>query len=755
MMLLRGLCSAAWGGRTIFRRILKRYKWVHLLALGVLIGVVVLRVADPAALQVFRFKIFDLYQRAEPREITKQPVVIIDIDEESLAEIGQWPWPRTVIAQLITKLIIDYKVPAAALDIVFAEPDRTSPNLIAANVSGLDESLTSALSSLPSNDDVFAHAIKAAGRVVLGQSTTSREVAGEDDRKSVKASIGVRAAKGVDPKNFVFSFSGLVRNLEVLEKAAAGIGVFTFKPSHDGIVRQVPLVMRVGDQFYPALSLELLRVATGQKTIMIKADVAGISSVVMKGFEVPTTRNGEFFLRFAPHTRDRYVSARDVLNGTLPPERLAGHMALIGTSAVGLLDIKATPVDDAMPGVELHAQLLENVLTKSFLTMPNWALGAELIALVIVGLLMIALVPFLGSLYTLLLGMILIFGLLGLSWYMFSSLGLLLDMVYVALVASLIYGVMTYLNYMREERERRQVRGAFSRYMSPALVEQLAQDPTRLKLGGEMRDMTLLFCDIRGFTTISEQFDAAGLTRFINRFLTPMTELILARRGTIDKYMGDCIMAFWNAPLDDPDHAKNGVRSALAMVDGVKALNAQLKSEAETEQRKFVPINIGIGLNSGMVCVGNMGSDMRFDYSVLGDDVNLASRLEGQSKTYGTDNVIGENTRTKIEGFACLQLDRIQVKGKTVPVDIYTCLGDEALAATPEFKSLQERHKEMFTTYRMRDWAAMRRKLAECRALAKDQRLTTLYDLYEERLGSYEAAPPGESWDGVYVAKSK
>lgn len=720
-----------------------------------LIGVVALRVADPAPLQVFRYKIFDFYQRAEPRELTKQPVVIIDIDEESLAEIGQWPWPRTVIAKLITKLLVDYKVPAAAFDIVFAEPDRTSPDLIASNVAGLDPSLTSALENLPSNDEIFAQAIKDTGRIVLGQSTTSRDVAGADDRKSVKASIGVRAAKGVDPKAFVYSFSGLVRNLEVLEKAAAGIGVFTFKPSLDGIVRQVPLIMRVGEQYYPALSLELLRVATGQKTIMIKADTAGVSSLVLKGFEVPTTMNGEFFLRFAPHTRDRYVSARDVINGTLPLDRLAGHMALIGTSAVGLLDIKATPVDDAMPGVELHAQLLENVLTKSFLTRPNWSLGAELIALVVVGLLMIALVPFLGALYTLALGVVLMLGLLGASWYLFSSLGLLLDMVYVALAASLVYGVMTYLNYMREERERRQVRGAFSRYMSPALVEQLAQDPSKLKLGGEMRDMTLLFCDIRGFTAISELFDAAGLTRFINRFLTPMTELILSRRGTIDKYMGDCIMAFWNAPLDDPDHAKNGVRSALAMVDGVKALNAQLKAEAEAENRKFVPINIGIGLNSGMVCVGNMGSDMRFDYSVLGDDVNLASRLEGQSKTYGTDNVIGENTRTKIEGFACLQLDRIQVKGKTVPVDIYTAFGDETLAATPAFKALEERHKEMLTAYRAQDWKAARRKLGECRALDPEGRLKTLYDLYDERIETYEAAPPGDGWDGVYIAKSK
>ena len=718
-----------------------------------LAAVVLLRVFDPAPLQVFRAKIFDIYQKAEPREFSHQPVVIIDIDEESLAEIGQWPWPRTVIADLIRKLLVDYKVPAAAFDIVFAEADRTSPDLIAKSVSGLDQSLRDTLVGLPSNDDVFARVIKESGRIVLGQSTTSRAIVGEATRKSVKASIGVRAAKGVDPNAFIYDFAGLVRNLPELEAAAAGIGVFTFKPSIDGVVRQVPLVMRVGQQYYPALSIELLRVATGQKTIMVKADRAGISSLVMKGFEIPTTQNGEFFIRYAPHTRDRYVSAKDVLNGSLPLERLAGHMALIGTSAVGLLDIKATPVDDAMPGVELHAQLLENVLTKTFLQRPNWSNGAELVAIIFISLLMIGLVPFLGAVYTLIVGVGSTAGLLGLSWYLFAEAGLLLDMVYVAIATFLVYAALTYLNYMREERERRQVRGAFSQYMSPALVKQLAEDPSKLKLGGEMRDMTLLFCDIRGFTTISEQFDAEGLTRFINRFLTPMTRIILGQRGTIDKYMGDCIMAFWNAPLPDLDHAKNAVRSALDMVEGLKVLNDALKAEAEG--RKFIPINIGIGVNSGIVCVGNMGSDLRFDYSVLGDDVNLASRLEGQSKTYGTDNVIGENTVAKIPGFAYLKLDRIQVKGKTLPVDIYTVLGDEIYAARPGFHALAERHKEMLNAYLAQDWSAVRRKLGECRAFDNDGRLKTLYELYEERVASYEAAAPGAGWDGVYIAKTK
>ncbi|MGD9537243.1 MAG: CHASE2 domain-containing protein [Alphaproteobacteria bacterium] len=728
---------------------------MHLIALCVLAALVGLRWADPAPLQVFRNKVFDLYQRAQPREFTKQPVVIVDIDEESLAEIGQWPWPRTILADLVRKLLVDYRAPAAAFDVVFAEPDRTSPDLIADRLDDLDEALRLKFKQMESNDEAFARAIRDTGRIVLGQSTSSRPIEGEDTRKSMKASFALKASKGVDVLQQVYAFSGLVRNLKPLEDAAAGLGVFTFKPSIDGVVRQVPLILRVEDQLYPALSIELLRVATAQSTILVRADSAGINLIALKGMEIPVTDHGEFFIRFSPHTRDRYVSAKDVLSGALPAERIAGHLVLIGTSAVGLLDIKATPVDDAMPGVELHAQLIENILAREFLQRPNWSIGAEIVAIALIGLLMIGLVPFLGAIYTLLLGFVSIAALLGLSWYTFSSLGLLLDMAYVAVATFLIYVVLTYLNYMREERERRQVRGAFSRYMSPALVEQLAQEPGRLKLGGEMREMTLLFCDIRGFTTISEQFDAEGLTRFINRFLNPMTGIILERRGTIDKYMGDCIMAFWNAPLDDPDHARNAVRAALAMVEGVKALNRELKAEAEAESRRFIPINIGIGLNTGTVCVGNMGSDLRFDYSVLGDDVNLASRLEGQSKTYGTDNVIGEHTAALVGDFACLLLDRIQVKGKTVPVDVYTVLGDESYAARPAFQALRARHAEMLAAYRRQDWAAMRRALEACRTLDEEQRLTVLYDLYAERLADYETATPDENWDGVYVAKTK
>lgn len=304
------------------------------------------------------------------------------------------------------------------------------------------------------------------------------------------------------------------------------------------------------------------------------------------------------------------------------------------------------------------------------------------------------------------------------------------------------------------KRQREFINSAFARYLNPQLVKQLSNDPSKLTLGGESRDMTLLFCDIRGFTTISEKFDAQGLTRFINRFLTPMTDLILANRGTIDKYMGDAIMAFWNAPLTDEEHALNGCRAALAMRERLAELNRQWRMDAEAQQQTFIEVNIGIGLNSGMCCVGNVGSDQRFDYSVLGDDVNLASRLEGQSKTYGVDIVIGQNTARAATSLAILELDAIKVKGKTQPVQIYALVGDEKMAADEGFRALKAEHEAMIEAYRRQDWKHAVQHLERCRDISPPLMLG-LYQLYEERIADYLETPPPVDWDGVYVALTK
>ncbi len=741
-------------------RWVRAIRTIHIIAFGILAAFVVLRVFDPSPLQTLRLKVFDLYQQIEPRDPeTKYPVRVIDLDEASLAAYGQWPWSRTLVAELVDKLT-EYQTGPIGFDIVFAEPDRTSPGLIAGSLPGIDDETREALEQLPSNEEILAAAIARSGRVVLGQSTKSVPDPVELERISVKANFATKSTRGsqfTDARQTVLTFRGLVRNRPELEETAKGIGLFTIKPEQDGIVRRVPMIVAVGDNLYPSLTVEMLRVATGGPTIAVSLNHGGMVGVIVhKQFPIiPTDNLGRTWVHYTPHDPERFVSAKDVLEGAVPPELLAGHFVLIGTSAIGLQDIRSTPVDDAVPGVEIHAQLLETILAQSFLSRPGFVAGAELFALIFVGLLLIILVPILGPVWTLLLGGGVSVGLIGFSWWLYIDAGMLFDMFYGAIAAGILYATMTYMNYMNEEAQKRQVRSAFSHYMSPALVEQLAKDPSKLTLGGEMREMTLLFTDIRGFTPISELFDAEGLTSFINRFLTPMTEIILDRRGTIDKYMGDCIMAFWNAPLDDETHVANACRSALEMKERLVLLNDELEAQAKAEERRFIPIRIGTGLNTGECCVGNMGSDMRFDYSVLGDTVNLASRLEGQSKTYGADVVLGETTHSQVPEFATIELDLIQVKGKTVPVRVFSLLGDETMAQSAEFQTLAERHGEMMAAYRAQDWAVCRRKIGACRELDFLGKLDVLYKLYDERVADYEAAPPGDDWEGVFIATSK
>jgi adenylate cyclase len=364
-------------------------------------------------------------------------------------------------------------------------------------------------------------------------------------------------------------------------------------------------------------------------------------------------------------------------------------------------------------------------------------------------------VPWLGAKWTAMIFLITALSSGGTSWYLFSEHKLLLDASYAIVSILLIYTTLTYTGYAREEVKRRQTRDAFSKYLSPDQVKRVAENPDALQLGGVQRDLTLLFCDVRGFTTISEQFDAVGLTKLINKLLTPLTNVILDRHGTIDKYMGDCIMAFWNAPMDVERHAYYGCQSALAMMAEMAPLNERLKVEAEEEGRKHIPLKVGIGLNSGPAVVGNMGSELRIDYSVLGDTVNLAARLEGQSKAYGVDIVIGQSTQSQIPEYATLFLDNIKVKGKSEAVTIYCLVGAEDVAESRDFKTLEQFHTQMIEAYLDQDWSKAAKRLKECRMLCTPYGIDGFYDLYESRIIDYQTNNPGIDWDGVFIATSK
>ncbi len=342
-------------------------------------------------------------------------------------------------------------------------------------------------------------------------------------------------------------------------------------------------------------------------------------------------------MHYAHRDPSIYVSAVDVLDNRVPQDKIAGKLILIGTSATGLNDIKTTPVSPAMPGVEIHAQVLESALTRAVVAQPNYGIALEFFSALILGLLVIAFAPNFGPTTLVLVGGLFATVLAGTSWFFYIQHKLLLDFTYPLMSTTAIYATLIFASFVREQSQRRQIRSAFGQYLSPALVEQLTQSPEKLVLGGESREITIMFSDVRGFTTISETYkdDPQGLTRLMNRLLTPLTNAILARKGTIDKYMGDAIMAFWNAPLDDKEHHLNACEAAIDMIARIDELNKVREQEAEEEGLVFLPLNVGVGLNTGNCVVGNMGSDVRFDYSAYGDSVNLASRLEGQSKEYG------------------------------------------------------------------------------------------------------------------------
>jgi adenylate cyclase len=719
-----------------------------------LFALVPLRIADPLPIEELRLRTFDLFQVLRPREQKVRPVVIVDIDEASLREIGQWPWPRTVIADLITRLRAAGAV-AVGFDVIFAEPDRMSPAVAAGSFRGLDAETREKLAALPSNDAVLAEAIKRVGGIIVGETGAAQAAPRAEGENAPQTGFAI---VGPNPRPFLVTFPGLLRNIPPIEQAAAGRGMFSIDPEPDGIVRRVPVVMEAQGQLAPALTMEMLRVVSRAGAILIRADQAGVKTVAVPGLEVPTDGRGRFWVYFNKRDPARSVSATDVLNGRVAPDRLRGRLVLIGTSATGLLDIKTTPVQPDMPGVEVHAQILENILTKSLLASPGYAIGAEIIAAVVFGLAIIVAAPMLPAAIVVALGAALIAGLIGISWYFFVEHHLLIDFTYPLISCWLIYLVLTFVNYFREQQQRQQIRSAFGFYLSPPLVEQLARSPEKLVLGGEERRMTILFSDVRGFTTISEHYkdDPQGLTQLMNRFLTPLTNAIIERKGTIDKYIGDAIMAFWNAPVDDDEHEANACDAALEMLARAEVLNGELKREAEASGGVYMPLRIGIGLNSGPCVVGNMGSDFRFNYSVLGDTVNLASRLESRTKDYRLSLVIGSRTAERAkEKFATMEIDLIQVKGKKQPELVFTVLGRAEVSEDPRCNELRDLNTQMLAAYRKQQWDEAERLIDRCRKLAGGFGVDGLYEMYKERIAVYRAEPPPADWTGVYEAESK
>jgi adenylate cyclase len=739
--------------------------FIRLIPIIILIFTIILRLFDPNIVKRERLIIFDIYQSLQPRVYKPLPVKIIDIDDESLKKIGQWPWSRTTISQLITNLT-NAGTNTIGFDIVFAEPDNTSlHNTLPLWENILPESelrhLKDKLINVPTHDEALAQVI-AKTQVVLGFAFIQQP---NKTKPIIKSGISI---SGASPKEtllkFQGKFEGAVKNLTLFEQAASGNGSFNINPEIDSIVRRLPLIYRSNDNYYPSLVLELLRVSKGASSIIIKTQQGNANNpVIVENIKVgdsiiPTDINGNLLLYYTDDVPQRTIPAWKILENKVSANELSGNIVLIGTSAAGLKDQRPTPLNPFAPGIEIQANALEQILTDSYLYRPDWLAGLEITVMAVVGLFLIRFMTRFGSI-SVVITLLFISIIIAISWYAFKYYHWLIDPVYPSSTILIIYFIVSLLNYFKSESERKYVRNAFSHYISPVLVEKLVKNTEVLKLGGEMRDMSVLFCDIRGFTSISERLDAEHLTQFINQFLTSMTQVILNEKGTIDKYMGDCIMALWSAPLEDSDHALNACTAALKMLEVLTIFNDQQKVMAEQENRPFIEVHVGIGINSGICCVGNVGSNIRFDYSVLGDNVNLASRLEGQSKNYGVNIIISEYTLASIkarhqdEDFAILELDLIRVKGKLQPVRIYTLLG-ATVAHSNDFLTLAEMHCNMMNSYYLQNWQEVLLLIARCQTLNRFE-LSDFYQVYQQRVESFINTPPEKTWDGVYVATEK
>src|SRR2546429_3883912 len=675
-----------------------RYKHLIYIALvsALIGGAILLRYADPFFVGALRLVAFDHYQRLDPAPYDPDlPVRIVDIDEKSLSIYGQWPWPRTIVRDLLLGLT-SKGAAVVAFDVLFAEPDRTSVEAIIKQLPPREaDAIKAALAGQLSNDGLFAAAIKDAPRVLS-------VALGEGGRHTVEAKAGF-AFGGDDPRPFLLAFNGATRNLPELENAARGIGAFNWLADRDQIVRRVTLMFRLGEIFVPAFSTEALRVAQGATTYLLKASNAsgetafgqstGLNHIRIGDVVVPTDAGGGIYLKFRHFDKAAYIPAWKVLAGEVSQEDIEGRIMLVGTSAPGLLDLRATPVDAAVPGIDIHAQVIETLLTGRFLERPDYALALEELVLLAFGLMLAFALPRVSATASAAIGFLTIGLILIGGWAAFRYGNLLLDPSYPALVLGSLPAIITFYTYPSAGAQRSQIRHAFGQYLAPALVEQLAQTPEKLVLGGEEREMTILFSDVRGFTAISELYKDGpqGLTSLMHRLLTPLTNAIVGQEGTIDKYIGDAVMGFWNAPFTVPQHERTACAAALDMIDRLALLNRERQEEANAAGQPFLPFRIGIGINTGRCLVGNLGSDLRFNYSVLGDPVNVASRLEGQTKVYGVPIIIGSKTGEKAkEKFAILEIDLVTVKGKTESETIYTLLGPEELANDVRFQELRK-----------------------------------------------------------------
>lgn len=653
-------------------RWLGRNGW-GLLAVLLVVALGLLVIAwDPVAVQVMRHAAFDQFQRWQPRVYQPAPVRIIDIDEESLQRLGQWPWPRTLIAELTTRLQAA-KPGAIAFDVLFSEPDRTSPAVMAA-LWRPRASVRQALGELPDHDTELARAI-GAGKVVLGFAL-GQLVVGAGSQHGAEAgappvtnlSNTPFVALGPSALSALHGFAEPVAALEMLQSKAAGNGAMAFVPDSDGVIRRVPLMVRYGNQLLPTLSADALRVAQGAQNIVTRSKPAPqgtLQEVQIGKVVIPTSPQGEVWLHYTPPVPARYVPAWKILAAEVPAEDLRGKILLIGASAQGLMDLRFSPLGRMLPGVEIHAQLLEQVLTGGGLQRPAWSRGAEALALGLGGLLLGVVALTSPALLSLAVTTVLLAAVWWCAWWGFSTQGILLDPVVISLVLALCFMLASLVHHFASERRQAWIRQAFSRYVSPNLVTHLIDHPGALELGGKRQWCSFVFTDLAGFTALMEQMDPANAVNILNVYLDRMIAIAFAHQGTLDRVVGDAVAIMFSAPLPQADHQRRALACALEMQQFAGRYEADLMARGTA----FCATRIGV--HSGEVIVGNFGGAAIFDYRALGDPVNTASRLEAANKQLGTLVCVSQATLEGCAGAVARPVGRLLLAGKTQPLMVF------------------------------------------------------------------------------------
>jgi adenylate cyclase len=739
-------------------------KHALLIALG--LSLVLLFMGDAAKfyrlgfVQFIDAKLYDYRLLLTLPKTGDERIVILDIDEKSLKEEGRWPWGRDKMATLMDKLFGRYGVAVVGFDVVFAEKDKSSGLQVLQELGRNQfkgvaqyQSVLTRIKPQLEYDALFADKIKQRN-VVLGYYFANSERGSEKSGVLPEPVFPAGTFKG-RPITFV-RWDSYGANLPELQSSAASAGHFNPKIDFDGVVRRVPMIVEYEGAYYESLSLAVVRTVLGMPKL--SPGYATGKDKNYGGLEWLMLETAQGYLHIpvdaevsalVPYRGERgtfrYISAADVLHERTPTADMQNKIVLVGTSAPGLMDMRSTPVGEVYPGVEVHANMISGILNQDIKQNPPYVLGANVLFLLIIGVALAILLPLLSPIYGTLLsvGMLLLEVVVSGALWQYGDLALPQAGGLIMVVA--LFALNMTFGYFTTERTKRQITGLFGQYVPSEVVDEMSKNPEQVSMEGESREMTILFSDVRGFTTISEGLEPRDLSLLMNEFLTPLSRVIYGHRGTIDKYMGDCIMAFWGAPLPDARHAYQAVLSGLEMQRELSALQPHFK------ERGWPPIHIGVGINTGRVSVGNMGSEVRVAYTVMGDAVNLASRLEGITKEYGAGVLVGEHTKEAAPEFVYRELDQVRVKGKDKPVAIFEPLGlvgEVGQEVLEEMKLFQQ----ALRMYRKQEWDKVELQLYNLLRIAPQSKL---YAVYAERVAHYRNNPPGENWDGVFVFKTK